>query len=645
MIKKITILALAVTLLLGSFMPVFANVNTEEESTPTGIPVSGLQEEIDAFMEEHLGTTAPGAAIVVFHNGEIIFSGFYGYADLENGRRVDESTVFEFGSTGKLLTYVSVMQLVEQGLLDLDAPMSNYLPADFYSQLRHTEPFTMRDLLNHSAGFSQNMLNNFVLTSPDDLTVPELTLEEALLSINPRQIFSPGTGSAYSNFGIGLAGLAVEYVSGQPLYQYQWEYILNPVGMTNSALLPDWRDNSQILANKAQGYVPIGNHDFTNVGWFNGLIYPAGNINGTMEDLALFAMELMADDTVLFESNPTLDLMLSPSYSENGNMIGTYHGFIRSYAGGRLALGHGGNTAGFTTDLVMMPEENFGFVVSVNGSQEQLIIDGLFDLLMDDLSQVAQPVPRYDRLPSAEVVVGSYVTLGRTVDNFLEFVDYLNMISVEFVDENTILVSKTGGEAIFTQVEPYVFELTEVISATQPSWRIMNRIEFRVEDGAATHALVGGWDFTALPSGRTLPILFGSLGVVIASVLFLLITPIVLVVKAIRKKKRDEMVSNKDFARWQLATTLAGLAIILNNVIGAVRFLANQWEMLVSGINEHFILNYIFAIAILIFSLLALLSLKKGNVKLKSKLTFGVSTVLILLFIVVLINWNFFVLY
>jgi len=642
MIKNITTLAVAITMLLCSFIPVSANSNIDEESTLTGIPFSGLQEDIDAFMEVHLGTTAPGAGIAVFHNGEIIFSSYYGYADLENEIHVDESTIFEFGSTGKLLTFVAVMQLVERGLLDLDAPISNYLPEDFYNQLRHTEPFTMRDLLNHSAGFGQNMFNNFVITSADNLTVPELALEETLLRVNPRQIFSPSTGSAYSNFGIGLAGLAVEYVSGGPWYQYQWEHILNPVGMTQSALLPDWRDNPQILDNKAQGYIPIGNGNFSNSGWFSGLIYAAGNINGTIEDVALFAMELMSPDSVLFENNQTLDLMLSPSYSENGGMVGTYHGFIRTSVGEFLALGHGGNTAGFTADLVIMPEENFGFVVSVNGGQEQLIIDGLHDLLIENLSQIAQPTPRYVDLPSVELVTGRYVVLDRSENNLLELINYFGLISVEAVGENKILVNRLGGEAIFTQVEPYVFELTEVISLAPPTWRVMNRIEFRIEDGTVTHALVGGWDFTALPSGRTMPILLGSLGIVIVNVLLLLIAPVVLIVKVIRKKKHYET-SNKEFTRWHLATTLASLALILNNVVLFIRVAADQFGMLASGATEHIISNYIFGIAASVFTLLALLSLRKGNVKLKSKIAFSVSTLVTVLFIVVLISWNFFV--
>ena len=645
-LRKMMIIILMSVLLFGNYIQAHASLNPDDRSTPTGIPFTMVAEEIDAFMAENLGETAPGAGVAVFADGEIIFTGFYGYANLEEGVPMSADTVFEYGSIGKLLTYVAVMQLVEQGLIDLDAPMSNYLPADFYRQLRHTEPFTMRDLLNHAAGFGQNMFNNFVVTTADDLTVPEITLEETLLRINPPQIYSPGTGSAYSNFGITLAGFAVEYVSGKQWYQYQWEHIIDPVGMTQSALLPDWRDNPQILENKAEGYMPTGAGNFRNAGWFSGLAFPAGNINGTVEDLALFGMALMPDaDTPLFENEETLDLLLSPSYDEDGDMVGTYHGFLRTYVGERLSLGHGGNTVGFTANLSVIPQENFGFVVSVNGGQEQLIIEGLYDLLIQDLSQIEQPAVRYDDLPSVELVTGSYVALERSVGNILEVLEYFQLISVEAVDENEnqILVGIRGGEAIFTQVEPYVFELAEVLSLAPPTWRIMNRIEFRMDDDTAVFAIVGGWDFTPLPSGRTMPILLGSLAVVLLNVLLLIIAPLVLVIKLFRKKKDAAAAVNKPFARFQLATILASLALIMNIVVLVVRVGADPFRMIAAGVTEHIILNYVFAIAAFVFAILSVLALRKGDVPVKSKIAFGVSTLLITLFIIVLFNWNFFV--
>jgi len=647
MAKKKVWLALAMILLLSSLTQVSANTNSEEQKTPTGIPFSQLEDEVNAFMETHLGTTAPGAGVAVFHNGDIIFSGHYGYADLENEILVSASTVFEYGSTAKLLTYISVMQLVEQDMLDLDAPLRDYLPEDFYNQLQLTESFTMRDILNHATGFGQNLFNNFIITTEDNLTIPELTLEEVLLSTKPKQILKPGTGSSYSNFGVALAGFVVEHVSGQPFYQYLWENILSPIGMNHSAILPDWRDNPQILDHKAYGYVTTGNGDFLNMGWLNALPYPAGNINGTIEDLALFAISLMPElgaTTPLFENSETLDLLLSPSYDVNGNMIGSHHGFISSYAGERLALGHGGNTIGFTTDLVIVPEERFGFVVSVNGGQESLIIDGLYELLIKDLSVIEEPVLRNDNLPNVDLVTGHYVGMDRSEGNILEFSDYFGLVSVNAVDENSILVKIHGDEAIFTQVEPYLFQLTEVNSGVT-TWRLRNTIQFRMENDSVTHVVIGGGrDLTPLPAGRTMPILVVSLLIVIVSVLFLLISPVLLCIK-ILKRKKNKIIINKKFAHWQRLAALSSLALILNNTTIVVRLLIATYETIVSGLTTHIILNYVFGIGTILFIILAILAMRKGDVTSKSKVLFGLMALLIILYILLLVNWNFFTLY
>lgn len=539
------------------------------------------------------------------------------------------------------------MQLVEQGLIDLDAPMSHYLPEDFYKELGYIEPFTMRDLLNHSAGFSVNMFDNFVRVSADDLHVPELTFEETMrkISANTHQIFSPGTGSAYSNFGVGLAGLAVEYVSGQPLYQYQREHILNPLGMSNSALLPDWSDNSLILSNKAQGYLPTRNGDFRESGWLSVLNYAAGNLNASTYDMALFGMALLeGKDNQLFINDQTLSVLFSPSYDKDDEMVGTYHGFLSMYVGDLLALGHGGNSAGFTSSLVVVPEKNFGFVFSINGGQDHLLTEGLYDLLLQDLTTVTQPIPLIQtELPNAETVAGRYVVLDRFSYTMLEVIDYMGLISVEAINSNTILVSRMGGQAKFIQVAPFVFELAEVISNAPPTWRVMNRLTFGVEDGQVYHVYVGGWDFTPLPSNRRMSILAGSLLIVVLNVLMLLIMPIVLIIKAIRRKKRKSP-ENKGFYSWGVATKVISLALVANNLVLFLRVATDQFGMLSGGATIHIVLNYLFGITVALCALFVILSLKKGEIPHKSKVVFAISTAITALFIIVLISWNFFTL-
>lgn len=124
-----------------------------------------------------------------------------------------------------------------------------------------------------------------------------------------------------------------------------------------------------------------------------------------------------------------------------------------TYAGERLALGHGGNTIGFTTDLVIVHEVRFGFVVSVNGGQESLIIDGLYDLLIKDLSVIEEPVLRNDNLPHVDLVTGHYVGMDCSEGNILEFSDYFGLVSVNAVDENSIL-------SVYMVMTPFLHKLS-----------------------------------------------------------------------------------------------------------------------------------------------------------------------------------------
>ena len=112
--------------------------------------------QIDEFVKEHSDTTA-GMSVSVFDKDNAVYNGYYGYSDIENKVSVDEDTVMEWGSVSKLLIWVSVMQLKEQGLIDLESDVKKYLPDDFVQKLNYTETITMFDLMNHKAGFEERI--------------------------------------------------------------------------------------------------------------------------------------------------------------------------------------------------------------------------------------------------------------------------------------------------------------------------------------------------------------------------------------------------------------------------------------------------------------------------------------------------------
>ena len=198
----------------------------------------GTHEQIiNAFYEDHKDTAA-GMMVGVFDKNGTVYEGYYGYSNVAEGIKVDENTVIDWGSTTKTMVWVSVMQLWEKEMIDLERDVRDYLPEGFLKNLRYDKPVRMIDLMNHRAGFQEYYTDMFLRVGSKFHT-----LEEALSLDQPEQIFEPDTITAYSNWGVSLAAYIVERISGQSFADYVHEHIFKPLGMNDSALAPDLMDN------------------------------------------------------------------------------------------------------------------------------------------------------------------------------------------------------------------------------------------------------------------------------------------------------------------------------------------------------------------------------------------------------------------
>jgi CubicO group peptidase (beta-lactamase class C family) len=169
-----------------------------------------------------------GASVMVIQNGQVLLRKGYGYADLKNKKPVDPATsIFRLASISKLFTWVSVMQLVEQGKLDLDTDVNRYL--DFQIRPAFFKPVTLRNLMTHTGGFEE-VIRDIIVTDPKQAVI----LRDFLIRNQPQRLFAPGTIPAYSNYGVGIAGYIVQRVSGQPFEQYVEQHIFSPLKMENS---------------------------------------------------------------------------------------------------------------------------------------------------------------------------------------------------------------------------------------------------------------------------------------------------------------------------------------------------------------------------------------------------------------------------
>ncbi|MGB6307514.1 MAG: serine hydrolase domain-containing protein, partial [Steroidobacteraceae bacterium] len=304
----------------------------------------------------HTGDIA-GAVVAVVKDGAILTERGFGYSDVAKRSPVDPKlTLFRPGSVSKLFTWTAVMQLVEQGKIDLDADVNQYL--DFHIPARDGQPITMRNLMQHTAGFEEQVKG---LISAD----PQAPRFEALLKEwVPNRVYAPGSTPAYSNYGASLAGYIVQRVSGEPFDDYLDKHIFQPLDMPHSTFRQPLPAALEPLMSK--GYV-LGSdkpHPFEIVGES-----PAGALSAPADDMAHFMIAHLQDgeyhgnrilraETAQTMHNSPLTLLPPLNRMELG--------FFETNINGREVIGHLGDTAYFHTSLHLFLKEGVGFYVSFN---------------------------------------------------------------------------------------------------------------------------------------------------------------------------------------------------------------------------------------------------------------------------------------
>ena len=381
--KKIIATLIAVLMLV---MMIPQNVCASGQVTPSGISYDDIGSEIDAYIKKYeAGLASVGTC--VFDETGIIYEGYYGYSDIEVGILADKETVYDWGSTSKLLVWVSVMQLMEQGKLDLETDLREYLPKGFLTKLQYEdETITMLNLMNHDAGFQESMYENQLATE-DELYD---SLEEAVKACECYQAYHVGEHTAYSNWGTALAAFIVERVSGMSYVDYVNENIFKPLGMENTSIGMHMEDNEWVRNQREElkCYARYAQEEYNaDYGvchsWVQ--LYPAGAAIGTTSDLAKFAQGFVATECPFFNSNETRNEMFTAtSFYGDSNIAENCHGlWVEQFK--VPTLGHSGNTGGCTANIQFDPESGLGIVVFTNEPGETMFSTGLVGLLFGDV--------------------------------------------------------------------------------------------------------------------------------------------------------------------------------------------------------------------------------------------------------------------
>ncbi len=338
-----------------------------------------LQDELTrVILSEIEGKSIPAISIALIDDQDVVWAAGFGSEREDPSQAADEHTLYRVGSVSKLFTDLAVLQLVEEGKIDLDVAVSTYLPG-FQPQNPFDREITLRQLMSHRSGLvRESPVGNYFDPS-------EPTLAKTVESLNDTQlVYEPESRTKYSNAGIAVVGLALEQVVGKPFAEAIQERVLAPLGMDRSSfeLNPEIRGRLAVAE--------MWTHDGRT---FEAPIFelgtaPAGNLYASVSDVAKFAKAVFNEgqgENGAVISRDTLNSMLNPQFS--GERRGNFGlGFSLSELKGREMVGHGGAVYGYSTQFQLLTQEKLGVVIvaskdGANGILKEIAEFALLNML------------------------------------------------------------------------------------------------------------------------------------------------------------------------------------------------------------------------------------------------------------------------
>lgn len=420
-------------------------------STAASIPrplSGGALRRIEQQVERAIAThEIPGGVFVVVHQGCVVARREFGSAHLASRRPMSTSnTVLAQGSITKLLVWILAMQLAEDGRLELDRDINDYL--DFDVEGKGGETITMRHLMTHSAGFSQRLH----MVQPG---FEHADRRAQLLASLPERVYRPGEVVAYSNYGAALAAHVVERLRGESFEALATKQILRPLGMHDSTVVQP--TPSSIASRLAWGYgasdrvgrtpSPVG-------------LAPAGSLVASADDMGRFAQWLTAgrSDTRVLGHATRAQMMALQRPLLTGMRDGLGLGFIVGEYRGTTYAGHGGSLPGGATDLQVLPEQSLAWYVGFNGRGTNGAAlpwrKELVRKIIDELPSASNvPLPRQAGSLIAADLEGEYVPARRAHIGFPTLIS-LGTVGVEAQPHGVARVHVDGTAIPFVPVAP-----------------------------------------------------------------------------------------------------------------------------------------------------------------------------------------------
>jgi len=407
---------------------------------PHDLTAADVEAFLDGLIPQQLKhDDIAGATISIVKDGKLLFAKGYGYADVEKKKPVSaQETLFRPGSVSKLFTWTAVMQLFEQGKLDLDRDVNDYL--DYKIPDAFGKPITLKHILTHTPGFEEQVKDLFRTDSS------KLNLGQYLKTHIPARIYPPGTVPAYSNYATAVAGYIVERVSGRPFEEYVAENILKPLNMSRSTFkqplppeLAPLMSNGYRLGSDAPELFEVVNP------------FPAGSLSSSATDMAQFMIAHLAEgqsgDARILKPE-TARLMHSRLFALDDGANAMCYGFYEESRNGHRIIGHGGDTVYFHSDLHLVLDQKLGFFVSYN-SGGRGDSPGRVNLWQAFLARY-YPYTRAaassgTAKEDAQAASGTYTLSRRSESSFLKVATLLGQFTVSVVGDGDIEVPQLTG--------------------------------------------------------------------------------------------------------------------------------------------------------------------------------------------------------
>ena len=420
---------------------------TEAKVTPTPPPAAHPLEkgDLESFFDglvplQMERSDVAGATVLVMKDGKELLKKGYGYTDIAKKTPVDPDTsMFRLASISKLFTWVSVMQLAEQGRLDIDADVNNYL--DFKIAPAFGKPITLRNLMTHTGGFEE-VVHDIIFVDPKKVH----SLRDFMIQNQPRRMYPPGEIPAYSNYGVGLAGYIVERVAAEPFEQYVSEHIFLPLGMKHSSF-------NEPMTTELAPYVSDGYRATTEKPAIGFEIFnpaPAGGISSAAGDMEKFALALLNGgelDGHRILRTETRDAMWTRQFGTSDSLPPQCMGFYQTWRNNLHFIGHDGDLLAFHSMFLLEPTQKLVVFVSYNsagsaGRNRAELLDGFADRYFP-----AYTPPSFQAIPADQLkdIAGNFQSTRRADSTKLAIGNPAGQ-SVFSVDKDGVLTIDTAKD-------------------------------------------------------------------------------------------------------------------------------------------------------------------------------------------------------